>query len=66
MRDGDEQLLLFWLLLATVSSSSESASSVHQISALLYVVEFVFPFMFYFQEVKVNLYLSCPYSKSLL
>lgn len=28
MRDGDEQLLLFWLLLATVSSSKESASSV--------------------------------------
>lgn len=27
MRDGDEQLLLFWLLLATVSSSKESASS---------------------------------------
>ena len=26
MRDGDEQLLLFWLLLATVSSSKESAS----------------------------------------
>lgn len=26
MRDGDEQLLLFWLLLATVSSSSESTS----------------------------------------
>lgn len=26
MRDGDEQLLLFWLLLATVSSSRESAS----------------------------------------
>lgn len=29
MRDGDEQLLLFWLLLATVSSSKESASSVN-------------------------------------
>lgn len=26
MREGDEQLLLFWLLLATVSSRSESAS----------------------------------------
>ena len=26
MRDGDEQLLLFWLLLATVSSRRESAS----------------------------------------
>lgn len=26
MRDGEEQLLLFWLLLATVSSSNESAS----------------------------------------
>lgn len=26
MRDGEEQLLLFWLLLATVSSSKESAS----------------------------------------
>lgn len=30
MRDGDEQLLLFWLLLATVSSSKESASSVNE------------------------------------
>lgn len=26
IRDGDEQLLLFWLLLATGSSSKESAS----------------------------------------
>lgn len=30
MRDGDEQLLLFWLLLATVSSNKESASSVNE------------------------------------